>query len=1117
MEHDNVADGVEGTDDLLAVLRRVEPSARLVEPRVLRRVVRRSAGLTGLGLDGPHADVFVAPVAHLRRWTDPDEVHTADLDGDALLILVAEPESADRGSEAWLRAVWRRLYHGRIDLAMRRLRERGVLDRYTVRRRVHVLGHAEFDEIHYVLWQEGRLLPPRDDVAVFCEFVAVFHEVRAFEPDALARLFPSLDGADAAIAMIGDLIDADALLARTRLADIAMVPPQPPTASMPPPEPPAPIAPCSPEDGNQRLAAARTAARHGNHVRSAILATRVRCCADADLVEAGRVQAHDAIGVLSRRIAAAVDGEAALGRLGPALERLVPWASRGVFSVEGRLLYDLQRACVEAEREVYRVDLWWWMSALGTIPLLRPLPGKRVVNVRRNLERARRRIDRCRLPATGRAELHAVLDEVVERATGRLRGYFAPRLHATFEGVGLTATHNIEAVALDKLVGELCDRIAARGFISIGDLRDGIARSHVKLQDVSTVREAWVGDALIRANKALGLTLDDVYRRAEIYLRLLQRSTTLAFGTPVGRWLVLFAALPFGGAYLILEGIYHILHPILGWVGVDFPRAITGPGPLLGVGLFLLALLHVPAVRSGVWEGLGFLGRGLRAVGQVPGWVLRRPWVQAVLHSRAARLVGRLLVKPIVYGGASVGVAKLVGDSVPVALWVGLATFLIVNLLLNSRVGRRFEELALDAVGRSWRRVWGSILPGVVRAIVDASRWTVESLERGLYAVDEWLRFRSTDSRAARWGKALGSVLWAVVTYLARIYVTLLIEPQVNPLKHFPVVTVSHKLMLPVAVPTTRAIASVLSPLGPFLSNTFAATTVTLIPGVFGFLAWELKENWRLFSANQSPTLDPVIVGAHGESMRQLLRPGLHSGTVPKLFRKLRRAERRGAIGRLTGRAARLRAQLAEAEEGVKRFVERELVALLRRSGMWTGPPLEVEVHAGANRIAVSLKAPDAASFDLAFEEHDGMLMFVLDALGWAETLETNPREVLRAALLGLCAMAGVEMVREHVRQQLPPDVIFDITHGRLVVWSTTGPLEASYVLDAPIMEPAPSGSGLPTLQADVLHARQRLRYEDWVTFWSGTSPAAARRTLLPGVEVLPPPGGQLQPGGRGR
>ena len=70
------------------------------------------------------------------------------------------------------------------------------------------------------------------------------------------------------------------------------------------------------------------------------------------------------------------------------------------------------------------------------------------------------------------------------------------------------------------------------------------------------------------------------------------------------------------------------------------------------------------------------------------------------------------------------------------------------------------------------------------------------------------------------------------------------------------------------------------------------------LPGTFGFLAWELLSNWRLYAANRGRFLRAIIVGSHGETVAGLLQPGFHSGTLPKLYSKLRKAERRRLIGR---------------------------------------------------------------------------------------------------------------------------------------------------------------------------------------------------------------------------
>lgn len=100
--------------------------------------------------------------------------------------------------------------------------------------------------------------------------------------------------------------------------------------------------------------------------------------------------------------------------------------------------------------------------------------------------------------------------------------------------------------------------------------------------------------------------------------------------------------------------------------------------------------------------------------------------------------------------------------------------------------------------------------------------------------------------------------------------------------------------------------------------------------------------------------------------MRGLLVPGVHSGTLPKLYDQLRRGAQRedeAALGRRKkskgGYAASLgafREGLHEVEQAVVRFVARELGALLVGAARWPHGPLQIEgVELSSNRIRVRL------------------------------------------------------------------------------------------------------------------------------------------------------------------
>src|SRR5208337_2504405 len=79
---------------------------------------------------------------------------------------------------------------------------------------------------------------------------------------------------------------------------------------------------------------------------------------------------------------------------------------------------------------------------------------------------------------------------------------------------------------------------------------------------------------------------------------------------------------------------------------------------------------------------------------------------------------------------------------------------------------------------------------------VDLFRRLMQLIERLMYAVDEWLRFKSGQGRLLMVLKGAVGTVWFFVAYGIRFCVNLLVEPQLNPVKHVPWVTAAHKIML---------------------------------------------------------------------------------------------------------------------------------------------------------------------------------------------------------------------------------------------------------------------------------------------------------------------------------
>ena len=284
-------------------------------------------------------------------------------------------------------------------------------------------------------------------------------------------------------------------------------------------------------------------------VRAAIYRARAERFALPEYV--GRVHAAIRMDVyrLIRRLQAALElDDASPQPWQESLFALVRQTPNGIWTAEARLLYDLQKVCVDHEREIYTVDLVEWALSLGRRPIKRQLPNQRDVLMLKHLRSAARRLAVVRLSDEQRRQLTRLIHEALQRVETRLREQLRPQIATVLDEVGLVPQNLPERVARKKLIEELLDQIGQRGFLTMGDLRDAISRNNLKLPDLSEPLDFLRGDQLLRADRKLAIALDGVYRHGEFYLRWMQRLSSLGFGTGVGRFLTRFAVVPFGGA-----------------------------------------------------------------------------------------------------------------------------------------------------------------------------------------------------------------------------------------------------------------------------------------------------------------------------------------------------------------------------------------------------------------------------------------------------------------------------------------------------------------------------------------------------------------------------------------
>ncbi|MFM8189224.1 MAG: hypothetical protein ACKN85_12150 [Pirellula sp.] len=1134
-----------------------DATAYLVEPRVMRRILRKRSKHPSLAMVLPHGESQVVSSQEVLSTILPDELGIAyypAFGSDVILLQLPGVDQLEHWPLEELKLLlWRRLFHAHLDRELRYLETPDKLA--FVQSKIHQIGQVEFDEAHHVLRNELRLLHPDSRVEAFREWIAHYWEFHAFDSGRVSTWFPSLHQVDDLEQKMGMNLAVEEILHRTKIAGAASI------ESISHEAQDEAVLRNTQKGWSLELASGTSERKYlrymrrrdrsterGNTVRAITSALRAERSAPSRSKRAKAESTADAdLRLLVKRLRESVGFPAHQSDdWHSVLKALAKNAIQGFWNSEKRLLYDLQKVCLDKERISYRVDLLRWLTSFGSKPLRRPLYNLQEVQMAKHLASATARLVHVRLSGSERDQLTHLLEDASHQADQQMRLRIREPLKSTLLEVGMTPSSFPERVAMNKLVEDALDCISERGYISMGYFRDAVSKNDLKLPDLNGLKEAWSGDRLLKADDRLDTVLDGVYRRGDFYLRWIQMISAVFFGTGKGRFATLFLIIPFGGALVLIESIRHIWHKIHIWTGghktlghddskdSEDSHQVVDPGPtsqeptanvetdqtiqsalglnetsnataswptmdrfglldgdeagqvvlvppkttdqavdqivtsqltiipmVIVLGFFLMALIHLPRFRNAIWKTIRWIGQLIYAVFvRLPQQLL--PWdlIRTTLDHPWTRSAWAYVLKPgLVVLVFEWMLAKPFGTGFNQILRASLETFSL-SVLLNSRVGRDVQEVFFEAVGGVWnllRLRWFVI---AIDWVVELFRSVLLAFERFIYAVDEWLRFHSQESAISLIAKAVLGFFWSVISFLIRIYINLLIEPTLHPVKHFPVVTVAHKIFLPVLVILAGNMEMFLSNyMNKALAMSITWFNIVFLPGFFGFAVWELKENWRLFRQNRWNSLGAIPVGSHGETIERLLRPGFHSGTLPKLFRSMRRLENDSAsVKRFTKRRSCMK-KLHHVTHDVQRFIERELLALVNQS---VGPSdgalacTDLIVSTNSLTIRLDINDPDPTArrdlpLELVIQEQSGWLVAWMRSPGWLDRSSDGMKKAFYLAMDGFLRKCGVFLVRGQVETEFVKEHPYDVQDHGLVVWADHEfKEECSVVFDGP-------------------------------------------------------------------
>ncbi len=708
------------------------------------------------------------------------------------------------------------------------------------------------------------------------------------------------------------------------------------------------------------------------------------------------------------------------------------------------LLASLEEAFFEKGRKFYKFSIYRWVRHFGRTNSQIELPFYGSLRALRRVRKIRSKVKNWKNYPQFIPQWVEILNRLESNIESELRESFRPLLRKSLERAGFWRPEFLPEI--EKIREALLDLLLKHQHLTFSNLRDIFSYYHLGLPDFSMLGLFLPSkaDPLLKLDRSLAPTLYGIYRPAEFYFRFIQNFSSIFFGTRWGRFFVKYLLLPYGGSLVILvffAWFASIIDKYLFHVG-DLHRLLTEPLIVFAFGTVLLSLNFKEGRRI-----FSEVGKGIRSTlswaGSIPFKVysayvankfLQIPWLFRAFRFGVLPIFFSLFLFFPLFFTAKALLVEVTALHTLTLFFVSASLFL---LLFDTPVGLIWLDHFLYFLKDLWEKIRNHLFIGIVRWFLDFFNALLVWLDYIIYRGYDFLRISpGRRSPLISFFKNLASFIWDIISYLVRFSINLVIEPQINPIKHFPVVTVAHKLISAV---TAGIIPWMIQQDYSPLSITLVGIIVQLaLPGMAGFIVWELRSNWWLFQANKGEKPSPYPIGPKGEKVPQLLRLGFHSGTLPRLFdsfySECLKEFQSSPKNRLLSTF-----ELSEKERIIGKnlvlFGERELLLPLKKEGVEKFDTVRVSCGRKFIDWFLSPRASDSSELFLRVRvELEGDYILGSYRGKILESLESKDREILEKIVIRFFYLASVWGVRHTVENYLELYLKSDMKLSELVL-----------------------------------------------------------------------------------